>query len=167
MRVGRASRAIYPALSVICALQVQGQEHRLPALGSVVPTWVQKARAGSETCATDLNHRDPCSRVIVRRIVFRVAWDQETLAVTFLFTKDHHFVTDSELGVEGGCRLVDESERPYQLTSYLGWLLTPAWSDSVQDVSGDAIWYAVLRKDSGSSTEGTIVGFVQSRYLRL
>ena len=66
-----------------------------------------------------------------------------------------------------GCRLLDESDKPYLLTPYLGWLFTQKWRDSAQYVSGDAVWYAALRSDSTSSESGTIIGFVQSRYLKL
>jgi hypothetical protein len=76
-------------------------------------------------------------------------------------------VTDSELGVGGGCRLLDGADQPYPLTPYLGWLFTPMWMDSAQYVSGDAVWYAARRKESTQSVYGKIVGFVQSRYRRL
>ena len=121
----------------------------------------------SETCLTDVSHRDPCATVNIKRILFKIAWDRETSAVTFLFTQDHHLITDSELGVGGGRRLLDESDKPYVLTPYLGWLFTPVWMDSAQYLSGDAVWHAALRRDSASSKSGKIVGFVQSRYLKL
>jgi hypothetical protein len=41
------------------------------------------------------------------------------------------------------------------------------WADSVEDLSGDAVWYAALRKESALLPYGRIVGFVQSRYLKL
>jgi hypothetical protein len=34
-------------------------------------------------------------------MLFKIAWDRETSAVTFLLTEDPHLVTDSELGVGG------------------------------------------------------------------
>jgi len=30
-------------------------------------------------------------------------WDGDTKTVSYLFTEDHHFVTDSELGIGGPC----------------------------------------------------------------
>ncbi len=155
------------AVLVICALHAHGQGKRLPTLGSHAPSWLLSARAHSETCLTDVSHRDPCATVPIKRILFKIAWDRETSAVTFLFTQDHHLITDSELGVGGGCRLLDESDKPYVLTPYLGWLFTRMWMDSAQYLSGDAVWYAALRRDSASSESGKIVGFVQSRYLKL
>jgi hypothetical protein len=100
-------------------------------------------------------------------MLFKIDWDRETSAVTFLLTEDPHFVTDSELGVGGGCRLLDGADQPYPLTPYLGWLFTPMWADSAQYLSVDAVWYAALSRDSASSMSGKIVGFVQSRYLKL
>jgi len=155
------------AVLVICALQAHGQEKGLPTLGSRAPSWVLRARAHSETCLTDVNHRDPCATVTIKRMLFKIAWDRGTSAVTFLLTEDPHLVMDSELGVGGGCRLLDESDKPYVLTPYLGSLFTPMWMDSAQYLSGDAVWYAALRRDSASSESGKIVGFVQSRYLKL
>jgi len=100
-------------------------------------------------------------------MLFKIAWDRETSAVTFLLTEDPHLVTDSELGIGGGCRLLDGADQPYPLTPYLGRLFTPMWADSVEDLSGDGVWYAALRKESTLLPYGKIVGFVQSRYLKL
>jgi hypothetical protein len=73
------------AVLVICALHAHGQEKRLPTLGSRVPSWVLNARAHSETCLTDVGHRDPCTTVTIKRTLLKVAWDRETSTVTFLF----------------------------------------------------------------------------------
>jgi len=164
---GKRLWAVFSATLLIYALHAHGQEARLPTLGSHAPSWVLKARAHSETCLTDVNHRDPCATVTIKRMLFKIAWDRETSAVTFLFTKDHHLITDSELGVGGGCRLLDESGEPYALTPYLGWFFTPVWMDSVRELSGDAVWYAALIKEPSDPESGKIVAFVQSRYLRL
>ena len=109
----------------------------------------------------------PVPRSPSKRMLFKIAWDRETSAVTFLLTEDPHLVTDSELGVGGGCRLLDGADQPYPLTPYLGWLFTPMWADSAEDLSGDAVWYAALRKESTPLPYGKIVGFVQSGYLKL
>jgi hypothetical protein len=161
------SCVVCSAVLVICALHAHGQEQRLPTLGSRAPSWVPSARAHSETCLTDVNHRDPCATVTIKSMLFKIAWDRETSAVTFLLTEDPHLVTDSELGIGGGCRLLDGADQPYPLTPYLGWLFTPMWADSVEDLSGDAVWYAALRKESTLLPYGRIVGFVQSRYLKV
>ena len=100
-------------------------------------------------------------------MLFTVAWDERTKVVTYLFTTDHRIVTDSELGVGGGCRLVDETGEPDVVVQYIGWLVTPEWTDTIRDLSGDAIWYAALRRDAPPSENGTVVAFVQSPYLRL
>lgn len=100
-------------------------------------------------------------------MLFTIAWDAKTNAVTYIFTDDRHLVTDSELGVGGDCRLVGESEEPDQLVHYMDWLIDPKWGDTVMDLSGEAFWYAALRKEREAPEYGQIVGFVQSRYLKL
>jgi len=99
--------------------------------------------------------------------MFTIAWDAKTQAITYLFTSDKHFIGDSELSVGGLCRLVGESEKPYEFTYYTGWLITSEWGDNARDLSGDAIWHVALRRDAAHPLYGTIVGFVQSRYLKI
>jgi hypothetical protein len=99
-------------------------------------------------------------------MLFAIAWDTHTKEITYLFTSDHRFLTDSELGVGGHTRLVDEDGKAFDLAQYMNWLVTPQWADTVQSLSGDATWYAALRRDATSPEYGTIGGFVQSRYLK-
>ena len=143
------------------------QVPKVPSLGSRVTKQVLMARAGDQRCLTDVNHRDPCASVKIGGILFTVAWDEQTKAITYLFSDDHRLVTDSELGIGGGCRLVDESGKPYSVIQYNGWLVTPQWSDTMRHLSDDALWYAELRRDIPQSEYGTVVAFVQSRYMRL
>jgi hypothetical protein len=146
---------------------VGAQELKVPSLGSPVPKQVVTAQTRAQRCLTDVNRHDPCASVRIRGLLFTVAWDEQTNVVTYLFTADHRLVTDSELGIGGGCRLVDENGKPYVVVQYIGWLVTPAWTDTIRDLSDDAIWYAALRRDAPQSKNGTVVAFVQSRYLRL
>jgi len=95
-----------------------------------------------------------------------MAWSEDSKQITYLFTQDLHVITDSELGVGGGCRLVDEADNPYELVHYMDWLITPAWADTIADLSGDAIWYAALARDPRTQHYGRIKGFVQSKYLK-
>jgi hypothetical protein len=88
------------------------------------------------------------------------------MTITYIFTDDDRFVTDSELSVGGECRLVDEGGHPYDVLQYVGWLVTPKWADTEGGVSGKTIWYAALRREANASY-GRVVGFVQSRYLKL
>ena len=152
---------------VVLAGRVGAQEPKVPSLGSPVPKQVITARTRGQRCLTDVNHHDPCASVRIGGVLFTVAWDERTKVVTYLFTTDHRIVTDSELGVGGGCRLVDETGEPDVVVQYIGWLVTPAWTDTIRDLSGDAIWYAALSRDEPPSENGTVVAFVQSRYLRL
>ena len=94
---------------MVLAGQVGAQEPKVPSLGSPVPKQVIAARSRGQRCLTDIDHHDPCASVRIRRVLFTVAWDEQTKVVTYLFIADHRLVTDSELGVGGGCRLVDET----------------------------------------------------------
>ena len=97
-----------------------------------------------------------------------IAWDQQTKEVTYLFTDDQHLVGDSELSVGGSCRIAGDGGRgDSRLTKYRQWLVTEDWKESFSKWSGDATWYAALRVDPLNPGYATIVGFVQSRDLRL
>jgi hypothetical protein len=128
---------------------------------------VLKASSDDKQCLTDINHRDPCASVRIERMLFTIAWDTQTKAITYLFTEDPRLVTDSELGVGGRCRLVNEAGQPDDVAGYMDWLVTPKWADTIRNLSGDVTWYAALRKDAPQSEYGKIVGFVQSRYLKI
>jgi len=149
----------------LCSAQVGAQGTPLPKLGDPVPSCILKARLHSELCATAASHRDPCASLKIKGFLFTVAWDANTAATTYLFTKDPHVITDSELGVNGSCRVVDQAGRPYQMTQYLDWLVTPRWADAIRDLSGDATWYATLAKNPKEPGYRRIEGFVQRRYL--
>jgi|HubBroStandDraft_2_1064218.scaffolds.fasta_scaffold924282_1 hypothetical protein len=114
---GNSLRIVCATVLVIWALHAHGQEKRLPTLGSRAPSWVLSARAHSETCLTNVNHRDPCAKVTIKEDAVQdrlgsgdFCGDLSTL------TEDPHLVTDSELGVGGGCRLLDGADQPYPLT---------------------------------------------------
>jgi hypothetical protein len=128
---------------------------------------VLKARTRSRLCPTDINHHDPCASVEIDLMLFTIAWDAQTKAITYLFTDDRLLVTDSELDVGGPCRLVKHSGETDEIVHYMDWLIAPEWKDTVRDLSGDAVWYAALRKEFQQPQYGEIVGFVQSRYLKL
>lgn len=124
------------------------------------------ARTGDHECRTDVNHHDPCASIKIKNVLFTIAWDADTKAVTYLFTEDHRFIGDSELGVGGLCNVAPKVGEPVALFSYMNWLVTPKWADTNQDLSGDAVWYATLQKDATRLRYARITGFVQSRYLR-
>jgi hypothetical protein len=149
----------------LCAPQAGAQETKMPKLGAQVSPQVLRARTHSQQCLTDIDHNDPCTTVRIERMLITIAWDTHTKEITYLFTSDHRFFTDSELGVGGGARIVDEDGRAFDLTQYMNWLVAPQWA--VRSLSGDATWYAALRRDTTTSEYGTVVGFVQSRYLKV
>jgi hypothetical protein len=150
------------ALVVLFALQAGAQETHVPDLGSQAPSYVLKAQTRSQQCLTDISHHDPCASVRIDKKRFTIAWDAQTKAITYIFTADRRLLTDSELGVGGSCRLSE----PIEVVQYIDWLITPQWADTVRDLSGAALWYAALHKAT-SPEHAQIMGFVQSRYLKL
>jgi len=156
---------IFVAL-ILFSAQGEAQERDLPTLGSEVPRQVFRSRTHSKQCLTDINHQDPCTSVTIKKMLFTIAWDIDTRAITYVFTDDRRFLTDSELGVGGWCKLTDESGKADALVQYLNWLVTPKWADTAGNLSGAAIWYAALSRTSNPK-RGRIVGFVQSRYVKV
>jgi hypothetical protein len=126
------------------------------------------ARTGSRLCPTNAGHSDPCASVSIAHRRFTLAWDAQTRTITYIFTDDPRIVMDSELALGGSCRILDEHGEPLKLVHYLGWLVSPGWGDSMQDLSGDTLWYAALQRDPQNPNEyANIVGFVQSKYLKI
>src|SRR5258705_2342636 len=146
--------SVWVLVLVLIAPRVGAQETLVPKLGSPVKSSVVNARSGSQQCLTDVGHHDPCASVKIDKAIFTIAWDASTKEITYLFTDDRHLVMDSELGVGGGCRLVDESGKPDEMVQYMGWLVTPRWRDTVGNLSGDAVWYAALRKETARPKYG-------------
>jgi hypothetical protein len=153
------------AVAVLCS-QASARMPVVPTLGSRVPQNVVVARTHAQECLTDINHHDPCASIKISNVLFTIAWDADTKAVSYLFTEDHHFRTDSELGVGGWCNIAPKVGEPVALFSYMDWLVTPKWAATFQSLSGDAAWYAALRKDASRPRYARIVGFVQSQYLK-
>ena len=115
---------------------------------------------------SEQHYRDPCVTVNISAHRVTVAWDQQTRAVTYLFTDDQRLLGDSELSVGGSCRVAGDSGRSAsRLIKYGQWLVTEDWRESFREWSGAATWYAALRVDSEKPGYATIVGFVQDRYL--
>jgi hypothetical protein len=126
-----------------------------------------KARTDSRECLTNVGHHDPCATVTIKKRGFTIAWDAKTNEVTYLFTDDPHLIMDSELSVGGQCRLVEQDGKPVKMLDYMDWLITDAWTDQATNFSGEDYWYAAMRRDAKRPEYGIIVGFVQSRYLKL
>ena len=154
------------ALAITSGLRAQPAEGIVPKLNSRVPVFVQRARTPSQECLTDVNHHDPCASVRIAKVRFTIAWDAGTKAITYIFTDDVRLIMDSELSVGGLCSLVRQSGERWELAQYLNWVITPAWRDTVERLSGDAYWHAVFRPEAATAEYGAILGFVQSRYLR-
>src|ERR1051326_6387666 len=110
-----------------------------PRVGTPVPAIVMAARRASETCLTAASHYDPCAQVSADHVAYVIAWDAKTNKVTYVFTADLAFVTDSELGVGGTAR----GDRR-KLKTYKTWLIATDSADTSDgDGAGDK-WYPVV-----------------------
>jgi len=113
---------------LIWGSHARAQTPKVPLLGSRIPEYVLMKRTGDQECRTDVNHRDPCASIKIKNILFTVAWDADTKAITYLFTEDRRFVGDSELGVGGLCNVAPKVGEPVAFFSYMNWLVTPKWA---------------------------------------
>jgi hypothetical protein len=136
----------------------------LPSLGDPVPAAILKARAASKTCDTGEGRHDPCATVPIHRERITIAWDAATARVTWLYSTT--LTTDSDIAVGDEGRIDSDSPvTPYLVAAITHGFVTPDWADTVQDLSGSALWYAVMRPSRPHY--GKIVGFVLSIYLYL
>lgn len=157
--------------ALVCAMlllpiPVQAQIEHLPALGSPAPDSLLTATKKDKLCRTDADHRDPCAEVEIDKIRYTIAWDAQTKNVTYIFTDDRNWVTDSGLSVGGTCRVIGSPDDAGTI-SYMKWLIDPHWKGAYPKSGDGVIWYAVLHKDDFDPHFGDIVGFVQSRYIEL
>jgi hypothetical protein len=113
------------------ATKASAQLSKVPSLGSQVPRQVITARTAGKQCLTDVKHDEPCASVKIRGMLFTIAWDRQTRAITYIFTDDPRLVIDSELSVGGGCTLIGEGDKPFPVAEYIGWLITPYWADTI------------------------------------
>jgi hypothetical protein len=152
----------------VLLLCTRAQAQEFPVIGAKVPAHVVGTSSGTRQCETETAQHDPCATVNIRGHRVTVAWDQQTKAVTYLFTDDRHLIGDSELSVGGSCRIVGDAGRgDSRLIKYRQWLVTEDWRESFTKWSGGATWYAALGIDPGRPNYATILGFVQSRFLKL
>ncbi len=166
------NRSLLPILSALSlyalalpASPAHAQISSLPKLGAPAPASLF-AEKHDKDCRTDVTHRDPCADVQIGGVRYTIAWDAQTKTVTWLFTDDHHILTDEGLSVGDTCRVVLDSGQPDPTVSYMKWMIDPKWRGT-DAKSGAAVWYAVLHKDDYDHHFGDIVGFVQSRYIQL
>ena len=135
----------------------------LPQLGDPVPGAVLKARAGTRTCAVGENHHDPCATTRIHhggdddRVT--IAWDATSHTVTFLYSTT--LQTDDDLAA-GTLGRIDISNN---IQPFLDGFVSPDWCDTDTNLSGDALWCAVMKP--APRHQGRVLGFVQSIYLLL
>lgn len=154
--------ALATTLLFLPALPVHAQLNSLPQLGSTLPPTLVTGEK-PKFCHTSSDHTDPCAEVAIGGVRYTIAWDEQTRAITWLFTDDHHLVTDSGLAVGNDLRVGDGGQ--YDPTvPYMKWFIDPKWKDTDAKV-GSAVWYAVLHKDDFDHHFGQVAGFIQSRYI--
>ncbi|HEX4006039.1 MAG TPA: hypothetical protein VHX60_07675 [Acidobacteriaceae bacterium] len=158
----------------VCALALppspaSAQLSSLPQLGAPAPATIFASEKHLKQCETGPGHKDPCAEIELTgtKIKFIVAWDAQTKAITYLFTNDPRVVTDTQLSYGGTCRVVSDSGQPDPATPYMKWVIDPKWKGPDTLLTGKAVWYAAIHKDSFDPTYGDIVGLVQSRYIQL
>jgi len=155
------------SLSFLVFVFAGARAQEFPVIGTKVPEYVMRQSGGTTHCQNGTAHSEPCTTVNIRGYRVTIAWDEETEAVTYLFTDDMRLIGDSELGVGGHCRIAGAGERGDNgLTKYREWLVTEEWKERFRKWSGDTTWYAALQVDSGNPEYAFIVGFVQSRDLK-
>lgn len=138
----------------------------VPQLGAPVPDSLFTADKHEKECRTSSDHQDPCTQVDIDGIRYTIAWDAQSKDVTYIFTDDHHILTEGGLSVGDTCRVVQDSGQSDPTVSYMKWIIDPKWTGS-DPKAGGASWYVALHKDALDHHFGDIVGFVQSRYLSL
>ena len=163
-------RSLLPSLFLLpaCVLLLpaapaHAQLKSLPQLGSALPPALAVPEK-PKFCHTGSDHIDPCADVEIGDVRYSVAWDEQTKAVTWLFTDDHHVVTDNGLAVGNDLRVGDGSQFDPTLP-YMKDFIDPKWKDTDAKI-GSAVWYAILHKDYDRHF-GQVAGFVQSRYLEI
>lgn len=148
---------------LLTAAPAGAQISALPKLGAPVPATLLTTDKKEKRCRTDASREDPCMEVEIADIHYTIAWDADTKAITYLFTDDHHVVTDNGLAVGNSLRVADASGSADPTMPYMKWFIDPKWKDTDARL-GAAVWYAALHKDYDHHF-GDVVGFVQSRYI--
>jgi hypothetical protein len=137
----------------------------LPNLGDEVPAALLKR---PRTCDTGEGRQEPCADLTLRhedttdRIT--VAWDATTKRITYLYSAT--LTTDDD--IRAGDLLPIASDlpvTPFPIASVPHRFVSADWCDTDADLSGDALWCAVMTPARPRS--GKVLGFVQSLYLNL
>ena len=152
-------------LLLLFALPARAQLKTVPQLGTPVPAQLITTDRKEKRCRTSDDHYDPCSEIAIGEVRYTIAWDEQSKAVTYLFTDDHRVVTDNGLAVGNSLRVADGTQSD-STVPYMKWMIDPKWKDTDAKL-GSAVWFAALHKDDIDHHFGDIVGFVQSRYIQI
>lgn len=174
LQLARAAACL--TISIGCLAQPQHTRPRTPAsphhapavavpqLGDEVADTILKRSVSSRPCEVGAGKTDPCATLTSGRNRISVAWDAATRRVTYLYSTT--LQTDAD--IRAGDLLGIDSESPITPFPSAGSphrFVTVDWCDTDRDVSGEALWCAVMVPVRPRS--GRVVGFVQSLYLYL
>ena len=136
----------------------------IPRLGDEVPAALLKRASAAHPCDTGEGRLDPCATLTEGRDRITVAWDAASHHVTYLYSTT--LDTDNDIRV-GDVLAIDPDSpiTPFPIAGTPHRFVTSDWCDTDSDVSGRAVWCAVLVPVRPRS--GKVVGFVQSLYLYL
>lgn len=171
----RACVLLLTSVLVICARAQQagrtnpgpagrtGASVRLPQLGDEVPDALRR-HAAAKPCDVGDGHTDPCARVVIGHDRILIAWDSATHRATYLYSStlrtDQDVRAGDLLGIEP-----DSPITPFPAPGMPHRFVTSDWCDTDAELSGQALWCAVMVPARPKS--GKVIGFVQSLYLYL
>lgn len=136
----------------------------IPQLGEEVPAGLVKRGASTKPCDIGDGKTDPCATVTTGHNRVTVAWDATSRRVTYLYSTT--LDTDSDIRL-GDLLAIDPDSpiTPFPAPSSPHRFVTVDWCDTDRNLTGEALWCAVMLPMRPRS--GKVVGFVQSLYLYL
>lgn len=135
-----------------------------PQLGDEVPAPLLKRAITAKPCDVGDSKTDPCATLSAGHDRVTVAWDATTHRVTYLYSTTLN--TDDDIRA-GDLLAIDPDSpiTPFPTHASPHRFVTIDWCDTDRDLSGEALWCAVMTPARPRS--GKVLGFVQSLYLYL
>ncbi|GAC1658990.1 MAG: hypothetical protein NVS9B15_21100 [Acidobacteriaceae bacterium] len=140
-----------------------GAATTLPQLGQEVPDALLK-RPAAKPCDVGEGRTDPCATIFVGHDRISIAWDPATRRATYLYSTTLQTDDDIRSGDLLGIA-PDSPITPFPAPGMPRRFLTSDWCDTDTDLSGQALWCAVMVPVRPKS--GKVLAFVQSLYLYL
>lgn len=135
----------------------------LPQLGAEVPDALLK-RLTAKPCDVGEGRTDPCATISIGHDRISIAWDPATHRATYLYSTT--LQTDDDIRAGDLLGIAPDSPiTPFPAPGMQHRFVTSDWCDTDADLSGQALWCAVMVPVRPKS--GKVLGFVQSLYLYL